>query len=147
MPEGLVTNKVEQIKDELQGLSLDVVEWLRDVVPHGKDFVVEQMPQVIQEIVTRSIMLSSIGVCFGVMFFTAALLAFRTMLKERKARFDIKSTEYGAHDLLPFEMVMVAISIVGTMAGIITTSINAHKLIYVLSAPKLFILEYLKELI
>lgn len=131
-----MTNQVEQIKDELQGLSLDVVEWLREVVPKGKDFVVDQTPAVIQEIVTRAIALSGLGLFFGLVLGAVGIIFIRIAINYKpRDKWDESGIGYWFGGIIP------------SIAGVILTSIFSYKLVYVLSAPKLFILEYLKDLL
>lgn len=140
-----MTNTLEQAGNELAGVSLDVVKWLRDVVPQTKDFVVEQAPAVIQEIVTRAIALSSVGLFFGVVAITISILAIKVLIKARETRLS-EEDSYDRRHVSDMEGGMYGLSIPAFITGMALTAANSYKLIYVLSAPKLYILEYLRNI-
>jgi len=142
-----MTNKLEQVGNELSSISLDVIEWLKDVVPKSKDFVVDQAPDVIQEIITRAIAMKSLGLLFGLLLLSAIVVTLKIATKERKAREKITPKAWETKEASGFEFSMYAVSVVCGVFGTVITAINLQGLVYILLAPKLYILEYLRRML
>ena len=121
-------------KIKLDSLS-DYANFLIDKVKEGGDFLKEQLPPVINEILLLERIESSIYLVISI---TGIVVCSYLV---RKAYLSSLKKKYGYGDL---EMTLTVIGVLFGMLSVIWFFISLHEVIMVFLAPKLYILEYLR---
>lgn len=100
------------------------------IVRDSKEFVLDYAPQVVVEIYKWNVLLCSIGIGFGILALIIAISAFFLVSKYKNGE--------GAAPLF--------IGIISLIASIFFLSINITNLLQINMAPKLFLIEYLRNM-
>jgi len=114
----------------------EVAQYLFSMLKDGREFVVSQTVDVLHQLIVWQTCVSTAGIVLGISLLFAGVKATR------------KSMQFADRHHCEGRMVMVgALAFFLTCAGILFTSFNTFDLIKVLTAPKIFLLEYLRGII
>lgn len=133
----------EETSDRLANLSADALEHLSEWLQATEVFVAEQAPLVAQEIIQWGIVKASLTIAFGVLATALTIVCASVLCKQwRRERTD--STLDDTALLLGGTKVVAAAVLCTVSVPIIGIGITS--LCYVLTAPRLYILEQLSKL-
>ena len=118
----------------------DALRGVMETVRETKDFVLEQAPEIVQQLVTYHYIYSLCCVLAGVLFIllSVSLIGYG-VFNGIKCRWDDKKCE----KYLPF----IIIGCIASVPGIATFFVNLPYFLKVSLAPKVFILEYFARMI
>lgn len=134
-----MSDKLQQGLEELLSM---LVETLRE----GGQFVADQTPLVVQEFLNWAIVKSSLGILLGLLFLGLGLFCLQRLLSNWK---DIDSAYWkdGAFgtDMSGIGVLCTFTAGIGSTIGVIITSINIYTLAYVLTAPRVYLIEQISS--
>ena len=119
-----------------------LLQLLKTTLQDGKDFILEQAPSVIQELILWGRATTTLGVCasiIGVLVFTILFFVFIKKFRKETNQYNDKWTMRETYGL---SLITSGVMSVATMISTVTFTILALK---VWLCPKLYLLDYLKD--
>lgn len=117
----------------------EIMQWLES----GKDFVVEQAPEVVAETLTWGLWFHGMGIMLGIFFLVVTGGGVYWLLSARgTAKADNPHT-----DTFEYDIGMIIGGIVGGIGTVLTLVIHTSGLVQVVVAPRVYILEQLGGLV
>lgn len=120
---------------------VESIEEIQTWLQSGKDFVSEQAPLVVNEILKWGIASSIFWMVFGILLLIIAVIAGKIAIWTMR---NGKPTDDG--DVFVFISTIITTMVTST-AGFLLFSVNTYNLIFMLFAPRLYILDELSKLL
>jgi hypothetical protein len=124
------------MSNELDELMVQIINQVKNT----GDFVIEQMPDVVQQILTYQYYSTLCFLIFGIVLLLISLFSFYKV-----RQLDKKSL--GNPDVIPYIIAFLMIGIMSGLVGIFNVCDNIDPLIKLTFAPKIYLIEYASRLI
>jgi formate hydrogenlyase subunit 3/multisubunit Na+/H+ antiporter MnhD subunit len=124
------------MSNELDELMVQIINQVKNT----GDFVVEQMPDVVQQLLTYQYYSTVFYLIVGIVFL---MVSFFSFYKVREL--DKKSV--GNPDVIPYIIAFLMIGIMSGLVGIVNVCENIDPLLKLTFAPKIYLIEYASRLI
>jgi len=124
--------------------TLDVIlQKALEIATQTGEFVMEQAPLLLQEFYNWHISMHILGIILGIAFmimpfFISRLWGYKEEQKDKKLPYKLNRRYYYKSEEVP----AYAVLIIGNLIGIIIFIIHIYKLIFVLVAPRIYLIEY-----
>lgn len=127
----------QQMKDKL----LESIDTIGSWVESTKDFALEQAPLVVNEIVMWGIGKYSFSVLLGLIFLVISFFSIRSAVNNKQVYFDQDNGD------IPTKRFFILLSgIISFIPGVLLFLINIYHLIFVLCAPRLYVIKTIADL-
>ncbi len=120
----------------MEEIGKDLAKELLTMLKSTKEFVIEQAPDVVQQLIAYSTVESSICLFVSLVIVVVGASLIRSGLKS------LKKDKYD-----DFAMICVVAGSISGVVGLTAITINSMALAKVLVAPKIFLIEYLSRLV
>jgi hypothetical protein len=135
------STKVDNFKKTDEVLS-KIVDKALIVAEKTGEFAVEQAPLLLQEFYAWNIAKSIIGILIGVLIIAIGYNLRKIWGKKVEKDYDKEWDEIVINGYASENVSTVITIVITLIAGLVTISINAYSLIFILVAPKLYLIEY-----
>ena len=119
--------------------AVELISWVKS----AKSFVVEQVPLVCQEVITWGMVSSITGLCIGFVFLVAGFTGTILLVKKH----NVWKEQYDNWRECPTKAIITwTITVPSLIAGLIATLVNLYTLLFIICAPRLYLLEVLSNM-
>lgn len=124
------------MSNELDELMVQIINQVKNT----GDFVVEQMPDVVQQLLTYQYYSTVCFLIFGiVLLFISCFSFYKMSILNRQSLRD--------PDIIPYVIAFLMIGIISALIGIVNVCCNIDPLLKLTFAPKIYLIEYASRLI
>lgn len=120
----------------------DAVNELTSLLKNTKAFVLKEAPTVLREILVYNRFVYSLQLILGVLLIIAGFI----FLHNSNAIPDIYSTYYNEYKSPDLKIALLVFAYLSWFCGLITSIVTIPSLLKVFLAPKVFLIEYIREI-
>lgn len=135
------------MSEKLQEALAKFVEKTINLLEKGGNMAATEIPDVIQQFLMWVSVEASIFAALGAIFFFIGVKSLRTVIsnyQDTDSKY-FKKASYGTADFTGVGVFTNILGGAGTIVGGIMLVVNLHKLLFVIVAPKVYLIKYLSE--
>ncbi len=117
-----------------------ILKLIADSLEQGKDFAIEQMPDVVQQLIMWRITLHSIGFALFLLILIISCSVLHCGVKKSGGILDANTRDYSSTEVKNITSLLV------TLIAIPFVLMQAYNLLYIVMAPKVYVIQYISNL-
>ena len=134
----------EKLKERLNEMGVKSLDRIEDYLKATENFVIEQAPLLVQEIVHWEIARWSLFLTCWLVVFLSVCSLLLYLFRSKRVKKWLAEDPYTSEGLVYMGRSLTFLGVVGSLAGVATCT---YHIIYPIVAPRLFLLEKFAELI